>query len=217
MQEFMKVTGMVIGAFPSSEYDKRITILTKEIGKITVFVKGARRPNNRFGAVADLFVFGEFDLYVGKTSYNLQDARVLNYFEYLRTDLNAAYYGMYFLELADYYARENSDEALLLLLVYRALQGLKSEKLDNKFVKAVFELKTFVIEGELIPPETIGTFSVDVKSAVDYIINSGIEKLFSFSLKGNGNAELIELANMERRRIVDARLNSLDLLEVMTE
>ena len=215
MQEFMKVTGMVIGAFSQGEYDKRLTILTKESGKITVFVKGARRQGSRFAAVSDLFVFGEFSLYVGRSSYNLQDVKVLNYFEYLRTDITAAYYGMYFLELADYYTREANDEALVLLLVYRALQGLKSEKLDNRFVKAVFELKLFVIEGELIPPDSIGSFSEDVKTALDYIVNSGIEKLFSFSLKGNGNQELEELADAQRKRIVDKTLKSLEFLELI--
>ncbi|MCR4961203.1 MAG: DNA repair protein RecO [Lachnospiraceae bacterium] len=217
MQDFMKVTGMVIGAFPSGEYDKRLTVLTKESGKITVFVPGARRQGNRFGAVADLFVFGEFSLYVGKSAYRLQDAKVLNFFEFLRDDLNAAYYGMYFLELADYYTRENNDEALVLLLVYRALQGLKSEKLDNSFVKTVFELKMFVIEGDLIPPKRLGETSADIKAAVDYIIGASIEKLFSFSLKDDGNEKLRLLAGEERKRIVDRKLNSLEILEVMCE
>ncbi len=215
MQEFMKVTGMVIGAYPCNEFDKRLVILTKEAGKITVFVKGAKRPNSRFSAVADLFVFGNFDLYVGRTSYNLENAEVLNYFEFVRNDITAAYYGMYFMELVDYYTRENNDEALVLLLLYRAMQGLKSEKLDNPFVKAVFELKLFVIEGELIPVENLGSFSNDVATAVNYIVNSSIENLFSFTLAGNGNNELAELADMERRRLVDTKMKSLEILEML--
>ena len=215
MQDFLVVTGMVIGAFPYGEYDKRIVLLTKEAGKITVFVPGARRQGNRFSAVADLFVFGEFTLYVGKSAYRMQDAKVLNFFEFLRDDLMAAYYGMYFLELADYYTRENNDEALVLLLVYRALQGLKSDKLDNSFVRSVFELKLFVIEGDLIPPESLGETSADLRCAVDHIINASIGDLFSFSLKDDGNARLKALADAERKRIVDRKLNSLEILTVM--
>lgn len=216
MQEFLKVTGMVIGAFPQGEYDHRIILLTREQGKITAFVKGARRQGSRFSASTDLFAFGEFDLYVGKTSYNIQDARITNYFEYLRTDLSASCYGMYFLELCDYYARENNDESMLLLNLYRALQGLKSDKLDNPFVKAVFELKTFLIEGELVPPDRLGFTDPALLFAVDYITASSIEKLYSFTLKAESLSSLIDLADRERKAIVDRPLKSLDMLEVLS-
>lgn len=217
MQDFLTVTGMVIGAFSQGEFDRRITLLTKEQGKITAFVKGARRQGSRFTANTDLFTFGEFDLYVGRTSYNVQDARPLNYFEFLRSDMNASFYGMYFLEVCDYYAHEGNDEALLLLNLYRAIQGLKSERLDNKFVKAVFELKTFVIEGELIPPEKLDEYKSDTLAAVNYITNSSIEKLYSFALTDEGTRELIELANRERARLIDRTIKSLDILNVMAE
>ena len=216
MQEFLKVTGMVIGAFPQGEYDRRIILLTREQGKITAFVKGARRQGSRFSASTDLFAFGEFDLYVGKTSYNIQDARITNYFEYLRTDLSASCYGMYFLEFCDYYGRENNDESLLLLNLYRALQGLKSDKLDNTFVKAVFELKTFVIEGELVPPERFGFDDASLLNGVKYIIESSIEKLYSFSLKDDSLELLSDLADRERKAIVDRPLKSLDMLDVLS-
>ena len=97
MQDFVTVTGMVIKAIPISDYDRRITILTKERGKIGVFAKGARRMNNRFMAPTNPFSFGIFKLYEGKSSYNLADVQIQNYFENLREDFEGAYLGMYFL------------------------------------------------------------------------------------------------------------------------
>ena len=216
MQDFLKVTGMVIKTFPQGEYDRRITILTKDQGKITAFVKGARRQGSRFCASSDLFVFGDFDLYVGKDSYTVQNAEILNYFEFTRTDMEAAYYGMYFLELADYYARENNEEALLLLLVYRALQGLKSKNISNKLVRTVFELKLFIIEGELIPIDRIASFSDEVYNALDFYINCTIEKLFGLSLTDELISQLETIAKYERKHLVDKKLNSLEMLEMMT-
>ena len=95
------MTGMVIKTLPVGEYDRHVTILTKERGKITAFAKGARRPNSRLVAATNPFSFGEFKLYVGKNSYTVLDASISNYFEELRNDFIAAYYGMYFLELTD--------------------------------------------------------------------------------------------------------------------
>lgn len=212
----MKVTGMVTGVFPQGEYDRRITLLTRECGKITAFVKGARRQGSRFLGTTDLFAFGTFELYVGKNSYNVQNTEILNYFEFMRNDIEKAYYGMYFLELADYYAVENNDESLLLLLVYRALQGLKTDKLKNRFVRYVYELKLFSIEGEFIPIEKIGSFSQNVIDVVNYINQSSIEKLFNFIADDALQKELIKISDYERKHLIDRHISSLDILNTIT-
>lgn len=215
MQDFLKVTGMIISVAPQGEYDRRITLLTRECGKITAFVKGARRQGSRFTGTTDMFAFGSFDLYVGKSSYNIQNAEIQNYFEFLRTDMEAAYYGMYFLELADYYALENNDESLLLLLCYRALQGLKSDKLSNTFVRAVFENKLFMIEGEFIPLDKIGNFPDITVATIEYIMESSIEKLFNFSPSEAVLSDLYTICDYERKHLVDRHIQSLDILKTL--
>lgn len=215
MQDFLQVLGLVVGVFPQGEYDRRITLLTKECGKVTAFVKGARRPQSRFVASTDMFAFGTFDLFVGKNSYNVQNVEISNYFEYLRDDLSASLYAMYFTELSDYYTREGNDEAMILLLLYRALQALKSPVLDKNFVKTVYEIRLFYEEGELVPPENISKYSSSLFSVVEHIMQSTIEKLFSFSVNEDVMRELTDYAKQNRKRLIDRPIKSLEMLELL--
>lgn len=148
MNQSITVTGMVLSVAPIGEYDKRVVILTKEKGKISAFAKGARRQNSPLMGVTNPFAFGEFELYEGRTSYNVMQANISNYFMELSTDFEGAYYGFYFMEVADYFTKEYNDEREMLKLLYQSMRALASGKINRQLVRYIFELKTLVINGE---------------------------------------------------------------------
>ncbi len=148
MSQTVTVTGMILSAAPIGEYDRRVVILTKEKGKISAFAKGARRPTSMLMGMTNPFSFGEFTLYEGRTSYNLVQANIINYFMELSSDFEGAYYGFYFMEFADYYTKEYNDEKDMLKLLYQSLRALASKKIRRELVRCVFELKALVINGE---------------------------------------------------------------------
>ncbi len=148
MGQNLIVTGMVLNAMPIGEYDKRITLLTKERGKITAFARGARKPNSQFLAATNPFSFGEFELFEGRSTYTVSKVTIQNYFRELTVQFVAAYYGFYFLEFADYYCQENNDELEMLKLLYQSLRALESTSFDNELVRVIFECKALAINGE---------------------------------------------------------------------
>ena len=148
MGDITEVTGMVLSAMPVGEYDRRIVLLTKERGKISAFAKGARRPNSPLTGVTRAFVFGTFQVYEGRTYYNIKQANITNYFESLLTDYDGVCYACYFAELADYYGRENLDASVMINLLYAAVRALSNPNIPNQLIRYIYELRLIAINGE---------------------------------------------------------------------
>ena len=216
MREQVSVTGMVLKASPVGEYDRRLVILTCERGKITAFARGARRPGNPLMACSGPFVFGKFTLYEGKESYTLAGAEVTNYFREIASDMEAACYGSYFLEFADYYGRENVEAVDILKLLYQSLRALLKESIPNRLVKPVFELKLMQLNGEY-REQPLGRISESTQYTWEYVLYSTIEKLYTFNVKEEVLTEFARCVEENKRRFVDKQFHSLDILEVLVD
>ncbi len=200
---------------PIGDFDRRVVLLTKERGKISAFAKGARRQNSRLLAATTPFCFGEFKLYEGRSSYNIMEASISNYFETLREDFEAAYYGMYFMEIADYYTRENNDEKEMLKLAYQSLRALQHPGISNELIRYIYEIKTVVVNGEYpgIPKER--QLSESAVYALAFIEKTEIGKLYTFTVTKDVLLEIKDLADWLCSRFMNQKFKSLDVLETI--
>lgn len=212
MQDRVQVTGIVLKAEPIGEYDRRVVLLTKERGKISAFARGARKQTSRFLAPTSPFTFGIFEMFEGKTSYNICEVYASNYFEALRQDFEGAYYGMYFLELCDYCTRENNDEKEILKLLYQSLRALTAVSLKRQLVRAVFEIKLVALNGEF-PGMPAGNFEETTLYAVDFIVRTPVEKLYTFTVKESVLSELVKIAQKYREDCLPGKFKTLEILQ----
>lgn len=215
MQDFIYVTGIILKQMPVGEYDRRICLLTRERGKISAFVKGCRKSGSRLSSAANPFSFGVFKLYEGKNSYTVAEADIKNYFEELRKDYISAYYGMYFAEIADYYTRENNDEREMMKLLYQSLRALSVTAIPNELVRYIFEIKSIVVNGEFPGVPADWQLQESTIYAVNYIVDSQVEKLFTFTVSDSVLAELERLSAFYRGKIIDREFKSLEVLEAL--
>ena len=212
MRDTVELSGVVLQAQPVGDYDKRLVVLTKERGKVTVFARGARRTGNPNMALSDPLVFAKFSLYEGRDAYTLRSASVFEYFKELSSKLPEVWYAFYFAEFASFFAREGlpaGDEVDLLYVTFRAL--LKG-KLDPSFVRSVYEIRMLAVSGLYAVPDE-GKCSGTVRNAIDGILSLPVTSLYSFGLLAPYDAELAEEAERARREYIDRPLRSEEILE----
>ena len=213
MEDLIIVRGIVLKHSPTGDYDWVVTLFTADRGKITAFARSARKPGSKLGGCVEPFCFGTFKLFASKTSYTIVEADIDNYFEGFRQDLESAFYGTFFLELASYYTRENSEDVELLNLLYISLKALLNENIPNRLVKCVYELRALSIEGEY-PGIPTGRQLLDATAyTMDFIVKSPLEKLYSFTVADDVLAQLVSVTDDYRHRFIDRPLKSLEMLE----
>ncbi len=243
MSEQITLTGMVLSSMPAGEYDKRIVVLTRERGKITAFARGARRPKSSLSAATNLFAFGTFTAYEGKSAYTVVRADISNYFLEISRDYDAACYGSYCLEAADYFTEENADASDLLKVLYLALRALISGKIEKALIRLIVELRLLYYNGtypELFHCVNCGRtedlvcydqirkgllchscaevqggrpLSVSAVYTLQYILSSAPERLFTFRVTPEVMEEITPVIRRLFRAHVDRPLKSEVFLE----
>ncbi len=148
MEGSIEIKGVVLSSMPVGEYDRRLLLLTKEKGKISAFARGARKPGSTLLSAARPCTFGVYRVYQGRSSYTVQGMTPVRYFDEFGSDIEGMTYASYFLELADYYARENVDGTDIMNLLFVAFKALLNEKIPNPLVRTIFELRMMGMNGE---------------------------------------------------------------------
>ncbi len=241
MAQTCTLTGMVLKANPAGEYDRRITLLTREMGKVTAFVRGARRPKSALQAATNLLCFGTYEAYEGRDTFTVVKADIQNYFSELYTDPERTYYGCYFLELADSFTEPFCEATDLLKLLYQSVRALTVSSLDPRLVRRVYELKTLVFYG--VSPNVFscvkcgkkedlrwfsarehgtlcgacggaGAFALtdSVRYTLQYIVSSPIEKLYTFKVTEEVYDALARIVGAYLMLYVDRELKTLPFL-----
>ena len=155
---------------------------------------------------------------------------IRNYFREITEDVEAACYGSYFLEFADYYARENDDGTQIIQLLYGALRAVRMMAAGGEYPQ-VFECAVCGAKHDLC------AFLTDKNSVLchscvskvqrstpvlestiytmQYVISTPVERLFAFALSTQVKKEFIRLVEKFRRRYIDRDFKSLEILEIM--
>ncbi len=215
MREAVELTGVILSHQPVGEYDKRLVILTREEGKITVFARGARRPKSPVLAATNPFVFARFSLYEGRDAYTLASAEVAEYFDALPQKIPGVWYGFYMLEMADYYGKWGLPAQDAVNLLFVAFRALLKGRMSPELIRRVFEIRMLVINGEYAPPEDQGEMDRSAYHALLHAAGSPLPGLFSFTLSDEAERDFRDAAEKAVRKACDRPFKSLAVIEEM--
>jgi len=154
-----KARGVVIREAEAGESDKRLTLLCKSVGRLTVYARGARKPKSKFAAAAQLFVYSDFIICDGRAFYAVAQAEPIESFYALRSDyerLGAAHFAA---EICEKTIMDDTPADDLLLLFLKTLAHLcrspeNTNRISPRHAAFVFLFRFYKCYG--ISPETEG-------------------------------------------------------------
>ena len=119
-----KADALVLRTADYGEYDKMVTLLTAERGKIGAALKGVRRAGAKLKFAAQPFCFAEFVLAARSGRNTIASAALHDGFYPLREDVVRYYAGMTVLSACDKVALEGMRSGELLVSAVTALEGI---------------------------------------------------------------------------------------------
>ncbi len=169
----IKTNGIIISENNFGDFDKMLTMLTPGIGKISCVAKGARRPRSTLLAGTQLLCFGEYIMYKGADTYNINSCETIEVFYNLRTDWDKLKYATHITKIIHDVTGENENSYKILQLYLNTLYTISETDKDLDLIVSIFKMRLLCILG--------------FKPRIEECVNcKEKETLTHFSLKDNG-------------------------------
>lgn len=143
----IKTKGIIIAEHNMGDFDKMVTMLTPGLGKISCAAKGSRRPKSSLLAGSQYLCFGEYILYKGASSYNINSCDIIEVFYNIRTDLDKLNLTAEITKIIQTVTTENQNSYKILQLLLNTLYVISETDKNMSLVKSIFELRLMEILG----------------------------------------------------------------------
>lgn len=143
----VKTKGIIIAEKVMSDFDKMLTILTPNMGKIECVAKGSRRSKSLLMAGTQFLCFGDYMLYKGGENYSMNSCETIELFYNIRTDLDKLKYAVHITKIINDVTTENQNNYKILQLYLNTLYVISNTDKDLEFVTSIFRLRLLSIIG----------------------------------------------------------------------
>jgi len=187
----IKTKGIVILESNMNDYDKMVTVLTPDIGKIGCAARGSRRPKSTLMAGTQFLSFSDFIIYSSPSSYSINSCETIEVFYNIRKDLNKLNYASFISRIVYDVTDENQYTYNILQLLLNTLYMISETDKNLDFILSVFELRLMSYLGFTPQLGKCTNCSCNENIAYFSIYNSG----FECSSCGKSDKSTIQISN----------------------
>lgn len=143
----IKTKGIILAGHNMGDYDKMVTLLTPDLGKIGCAAKGARRPKSTLMAGTQFLCFGDFLIYKGSGSYNINSCEPIEIFYDLRLDIDKLTYASKVAKIVSDVTDENQNTYRILQLTLNTIFMIAQSEKDLEFILSIFKIRLLSLLG----------------------------------------------------------------------
>ncbi len=213
--ETKRIRGIVIRENIAGDLDKYIVLFAKNVGKISVFVKGARNRKCKPFSSSALFTYGDFVITSTPKTNKLVSVDIIENFYNLRTSMEASIVSMYFVEFIDKLFVENLSDDDSLYLVLKGLKNLSISPARYREILIIFQAKFIQLQGYKPNEEIYLNSNLKSESlyTLEFIFNTDIKNVFKINVKQNLFQNIEEFLTVLINNNLDVRLKSFDMVK----
>ena len=142
MSEIVKTEAVVLRSMKYLESSKIVTLYTRNFGKVSTIVKGARQPKSKFGSSLEPMSYVSVVFYKkeGRDLQTLSQCDVLQPFRMLSEDLGKMSVGLAIIEIVNAIAHDEEKNIPLFNLVIGVLTALNEAEKNFQSLLYAFEI-----------------------------------------------------------------------------
>ena len=175
-----KDRGIILKEYAKGEYDRQLTVLLKDHGKVQLYAKGARKPKSKLFAGTSLFSYSEFMVFEGNGFSSVTQVEIISSFHAVTADYERYCLACYFLELANLMIHPGMRADIILYLLLKALQAICRENASPALVSAAYKLKFMQLEG--YSPDESSIRDNGLARVIEHILEAEVRNLFNMRL-----------------------------------
>ncbi len=149
----LETKGLITKEIKYGDSSRILTVITQDMGKISVLAGGVRSNKSGLLATTQLFSYVSLTLFRSREKglYKINQSEMISSFSSLRDSLSRMAYASYFCQVTNDIVQENAPDPQQLSLLLNTLYLLAADKLSYEQIKGVFAFRTLALQG-LLPP-----------------------------------------------------------------